>query len=157
MQRAITERIRREEADAAASALREVTSRKEADAEGYGAPAPAATAQSRLVHPNEGQRSVSNETQQSEAGPSRTQQTFVSAKESSIATPVTPTKASSHPAATQMDGSTDESASESADGEPAELMQDDPEAQGKQAYFITHSRTGEPCNEALLVTGAKAK
>lgn len=151
MQRAVTERIRREKADAAASALREVTAKKEADAEGYGAPAPAASAQS-VVQTG----LPSNEPQLFQAGPSETQ-TFVPVKESSIATPVTPTKASSHPTATQRDGSTDESASESADSELADLMQEHPEAQGKEANFATHSCTGEPCNEAMLVTGATAQ
>ncbi|BDA47340.1 hypothetical protein COCOBI_10-1870 [Coccomyxa sp. Obi] len=143
-QRAVTERIRMEKADAAASALREVTAKKVANAECYGAPALAASAQS-IVQTGP----VSNETQRAGAGPSQTQ-TFVPAIESSMAaTPVTPTKASCHPTATQRDGSTDESASESADSEPADLMPEDLEAHGNQAYSVTHS-----CNGASEVFSA---
>ncbi len=150
MQRAVTERIRREKADAAASALREITAKKEADTEGFGAPAPAASAQS-VVHTGP----PSNEPQRFQAGPSETQ-TFVPSEDYSIATPVTPTKASSHLTGTH--GSTDESASESADSEPADLMHEDPELKGKQAYSVTHSCcTGEPCSEAMLLLGAKAQ
>ncbi|CAL8472207.1 g11749 [Coccomyxa elongata] len=135
-QRAVTERIRRENADAAASALRETTAKKEADTEGCGTPAPAASAQS-VVQTGP----PSNEPPRFEAGPSETQ-TFVPVRDSSIATPVTPTKASSYPTAPQRDGSTDESASESADSEPADLVHEEPELKGKQAHFVTQSCTG---------------
>lgn len=137
-QRAITERIKREEADAAASGLRKVTAEKEAHTAGFGDPAPAASAQSAVQN-----GLPSDEPQHSEAGPSESHK-VVPAKESSIATPVTPTRASLHPTATQRDASTDESASESADSEPIDSMQEDHDAQEIQP--VTYSSTGEPGN-----------
>ncbi|EIE23463.1 hypothetical protein COCSUDRAFT_53346, partial [Coccomyxa subellipsoidea C-169] len=112
-QRAVTERIKREEAEAAAAgaALQGEVSEKVAKAPEVG-----------VLSSATGERRLPESPEQEELNPpDDLEQT--SDTESTIATPDTPAKASAS-RHLQGSGSTDESASESADSEPAEVLQE---------------------------------
>lgn len=137
LQRAVTERIKREEAAAEAEAFQAPEAEQEAKTSDEWLPSGTTESiQAESDHPEREKPSHSGDVE------------VVSDSESNLATPVTPSKdpASRHLAATDGDGSTDESVSDSADSEPADLMHEDNDnhdCQSSQGSHLDHVTDSE--------------